>query len=241
MGISTAEPEHTYDIAKSLEDPSGFNRALATKVSCGSLSSLVHGPRHCTVRDSTLALPSAPALLFGALSPCWLSHGFCLPMASAYSWLLARDSYCFTKPVCLSHGVPCVLHVHRQLLTLASWSTRWRTLWFSLSLPKVIPITQWGAALSPGYHNSDTYLHPSSYGQDLRIKILPMHGDPLRLLPSAAGCVLVRQSAQQIPLQNISFLGHFQSRKACYMRRRIDRCTGGGTYYMGLLFSETSE
>ena len=103
---------------------------------------------------------------------------------------------------------------------------QWRTLQFGLSLSKIITDTQVGNSSYnrlPQLRSLSASIQtptpcPVSYGQDLRIQIPPRHRMtpspcPQELLLSTADCELGRQSAQQIPLQNISFLRHFHSRK----------------------------
>lgn len=121
-----------------------------------------------------------------------------------------------TKPEYMSHKILFVFS--------ASIDNCWLSLIFNSSVEK--NLTAQFIIVKDNHHHlsGEQLLHqattiqisthcPFNYGQDLRSKILPMYGNPLRLLPSAAGCVFGRESAQQIPLWNISFLRHFHPSK----------------------------
>lgn len=84
---------------------------------------------------------------------------------------------------------------------------------------------------------------PFNYGQDLRFKILPLHGTT-----SPQGCFHLQQAVCLAGSQPNRFLsktslssGIFIPERLCYMKHRIDYYTRGDTYYTGLSFSEISE
>lgn len=154
--------------------------------------------------------------------PICLSQGLLLTQ-SFYSFmaLAAHASSHFTKPVYTPHDA---LLVFSPPQTTAGYTShvhapQWRaTLQFRSSLSKIITITQVGNSLYQATSNQiptslvDRGKYLNWGWQDLWIKFYVCIGTPRAASIHSRLCGLGRQSAQQISLQNISFLRHFYFR-----------------------------
>lgn len=238
---SRTRPPLDEHIAESLEDHSKLSRALATKLSCHSLSNQVPWLQSSITGDS----------LFTSFCSCCFNW-YHVPFPVVSRILLTHGLYFFTAPA--AHNVSCfmkpVYTFHDALFVFsASIDNSWFYSSYSNSpvenfLAQFIAVKTNLHHLSreklPSDHNSDTYpsshqLQPGPQKQTLRMPKNPQGC----FHPQKAVCVAGRQHNRLLSKTFLP-LGIFISERACYVKQRTDYCTREAAYYTQLPVSEIS-